>query len=314
MAPVTTALVRRRLGGGVARREALEGVLLVSPWLIGLAVFVIGPLIASAYLSFTAYDIIRPPRFIGVENYREALTADPIFWKSLERTLLYAALSVPLGVLGSLGCALLLNRGLRGTNTFRTLFFLPSLTPVVAGAILWAWILQPRVGLVNSLLQMIGIQGPPWMGSYEWALPSLVIIALWSSIGGQRMIIFLAGLQGVPEELFDAAAIDGAGTWHKFWNITIPMISPIMLFNLVLGIIGALKVFAVAYVATKGGPAYSTWFMVFNIWNQAFKYNQMGYASALAWLFTVLILAFTFVQFRLSNWWVYYESSVEGGI
>ena len=297
--------------GGLKRRETIEGLLLVSPWALGLLLFIVGPLVASAYLSFAEYSVLRPPRFIGVENYARALFDDAIFWKSLERTSLYVLMLVPLGLAASLGCAMLLNSGLVGTNIFRTLFFLPSLTPIVAGAILWQWIYQPEVGLANYALKSMGIEGPRWLASYEWALPSLVIIGMWGSVGGSRMIIFLAGLQGVPQELYDAADIDGAGLWQKFWNVTLPMISPTMLFNLVLGIIAAFKVFAVAYVATGGGPAYSTWFFVYHIWSQAFKYSQMGYASALAWIFTIVILAFTFVQFRLSRRWVYYEGDRE---
>ncbi len=297
--------------GGLKRRETIEGLLLVSPWALGLLLFIVGPLVASAYLSFAEYSVLRPPRFIGVENYARALFDDEIFWKSLERTSLYVLMLVPLGLAASLGCAMLLNSGLVGTNIFRTLFFLPSLTPIVAGAILWQWIYQPEVGLANYALKSVGIEGPRWLASYEWALPSLVIIGMWGSVGGSRMIIFLAGLQGVPQELYDAADIDGAGILQKFWNVTLPMISPTMLFNLVLGIIAAFKVFAVAYVATGGGPAYSTWFFVYHIWSQAFKYSQMGYASALAWIFTVVILAFTFVQFRLSRRWVYYEGDRE---
>jgi multiple sugar transport system permease protein len=297
--------------GGLKRRETIEGLLLVSPWALGLLLFIVGPLMASAYLSLTEYSVLRSPRFTGLDNYMKAFSDDPIFWKALERTSLYVVMLVPLGLAASLGCAMLLNRGLRGTNLFRTLFFLPSLTPIVAGAILWQWIFQPEVGLANYALKAVGVEGPRWLASYEWALPSLVIIGLWGSVGGSRMIIFLAGLQGVPQELYDAADIDGAGTWQKFLNVTMPMISPTMLFNLVLGIIAAFKVFAVSYVATGGGPAYSTWFFVYHIWSQAFKYSQMGYASALAWIFTIVILAFTFVQFRLSRRWVYYEGDTE---
>ncbi len=312
MAVLAKTGVRRATQGGLRRREALEGYLLVSPWILGLVVFTLGPLIASLYLSLTEYNVLRPPRFIGLENYTKALFDDPVFWKSIERTVLYGLLSVPLGVAASLGCALLLNRGLRGTNLFRTLFFLPSLTPIVAGAILWTWIFQPEVGLANYLLATVGVQGPRWLASYDWAIPGLVIIALWGSVGGSRMIIFLAGLQGVPQELYDAAAIDGANTLQKFRYVTLPMISPTIFFNLVLGIIAAFKVFAVAYVATQGGPAYATWFYVYNLWNQAFKYSQMGYASALAWIFCVIILAFTYVQLRWSRRWVHYEGESEG--
>jgi len=201
----------------------------------------------------------------------------------------------------------LLNQRLRGTSLYRTFFFLPSLTPAVAVAILWTWLLQPDVGLFNYVLSLVGIQGPKWLGSTDWAMPSLIAIALWTGIGGNRMMIFLAGLQGVPQELYDAADIDGAGTLQRFRHITLPMISPTMFFNLVLGVIAALKVFTVAFIATQGGPAFSTWFISLHIWSQAFKYLEMGYASALAWVFTLILLTLTAIQFRVSRHWVYYE-------
>jgi multiple sugar transport system permease protein len=292
---------------GARRREMIAGYLFLLPWAIGFVLFVAGPLIASAALSFTAFDVARPPRFIGLDNYVNAFATDDRFLASLRLTFIYAIVSVPLALFGSLFLAVLLNQRLRGTSLYRTFFFLPSLTPAVAVAILWTWLLQPDVGLFNYLLSLVGIQGPKWLGSTEWAMPSLIVIALWTGIGGNRMMIFLAGLQGVPQELYDAADIDGAGTLQRFRHITLPMISPTMFFNLVLGVIAALKVFTVAFIATQGGPAFSTWFISLHIWSQAFKYLEMGYASALAWLFTLILLALTLVQFRLSRHWVYYE-------
>lgn len=294
-------------GSRARRREAIAGYLLLLPWILGFALFVAGPLIASAALSFTAFDVARPPRFVGLDNYINAFTTDDRFLASLGLTFVYAIVSVPLALLGSLMLALLLNQRLRGTSFYRTFFFLPSLTPAVAVAILWTWLLQPDVGLFNYGLSLVGITGPKWLGSTEWAMPSLIVIALWTGIGGNRMMIFLAGLQGVPQELYDAADIDGAGAVQKFRHITLPMISPTMFFNLVLGVIAALKVFTVAFIATGGGPAFSTWFIALHIWSQAFKYLEMGYASALAWIFTVILLALTVIQFRLSKLWVYYE-------
>jgi multiple sugar transport system permease protein len=201
---------------------------------------------------------------------------------------------------------MLLNQKVRGTPFFRTLFFLPSLLPIVASTVLWAWLLQPDWGLVNGVLYQIGIHGPRWFASTEWAIPGLISLALWTTIGGPRMIIFLAGLQGVPDELYDAAAIDGASRWQRFRHVTLPMITPTIFFNLVLGIIGALQVFTSAYVATAGGPAYATWFYAVNIYYQAFQYFNMGYAAALSWLFAVLIITLTWFQFRMSRSWVYY--------
>ena len=290
------------------RREAIQGYLLVSPWIVGFLVFTLFPFLASFVLSLTKY---RPyPEFVGFQNYVKAFVQDPRFWGSLKRSFMYGAMSVPLGIMGSLLCALLLNQQMKGRSIYRTLYYLPSLTPIVASSMLWIWIFQPDFGVMNYLLSKVGIDGPGWLSSIEWALPSLVIMSLWGTVGGDRMIIFLAGLQGVPEELFDAVKIDGANTWQRFWYVTLPMISPTMFFNLVLGVIGALKVFAPAYIATGGGPAYSTWFYVLHLYQQAFVYSNMGYASALAWIFFVIVLAFTWIQVKLSGKWVYYAAEV----
>lgn len=297
--------------GSLRRQEAIQGLLLVSPWIVGLVIFIIGPIIASFYLSFTDYNVLKPPVFVGIKNYVTAFTSDRLFPIAIERTVYYVVLTVPAVILGSLGLALLLNRGVPGTNLFRTMFFMPSLIPVVASAVLWVWIFQPQVGMLNYLLGLVGIHGPAWLGDPSTALPSLSMITLWGSVGGTTMIIFLAGLQGVPQEMYDAAAIDGAGNWRKFLNVTLPLISPTMLFNLVLGIIGAFQVFSITYVATTGGPAYATWFYVYYLYQQGFNFYHMGYASAMAWIFLVIVLCFTFLQVRWSQNWVYYEG--DGG-
>ena len=288
-------------------RLAVEGYLLITPWLVGLVVFTLGPILASLYFSFSRYSIISAPRLIGLGNYVRALGgADPLFYGSLLRTLEFGVIYVPSGVLVSLGLALLLNRDLRGSPLFRTLFFLPTLTPVAAAALLWTWLLQPDVGPVNYLLRQVGIQGPRWLASQQWALPTLVVAALWGSVGGSRMIIFLAGLQGVPPELYEAASIDGANRWHRFRHVTLPMVSPVTFFLIVLTTIAAFRVFALAFVATNGGPAYATWFYLLHLYTTAFRSLDMGYASALAWIFVVLVLGLSLVQFRLSSRWVYY--------
>jgi len=286
--------------------EAFAGYLFLLPWLLGLLIFWIGPIIASAYFSVLEYDVLSPAKFVGLENFTRAFTADKQFWPSLARTFSYAIMVVPLGLVLSLLLAMLLNQGAKGTNFFRTSFFLPHLTPTVALALLWTWIFNPSVGPINLVLSWFGIDGPGWLTSKQWALPSVAIIALWAGIGGNAMLIFLAGLQGVPKELVEAAEIDGAGRWAKFWNITLPMISPTMLFNLILGIIAALKVFTISFVATNGGPSYSTWFYALHIYNQAFQYFRMGYAAALAWIFVVILLIFTYIQLYVSRRWVYY--------
>jgi len=288
------------------RREAIEGILYTSPWIVGFIVFVAGPLFASLYLSFTKYNVLRPAKFIGLENYIVALTKDPLFLPSIGRTFYYAALLVPLSMIGSLVVAILLNQKLVATTAWRTMFFLPTLTPLIAAALLWRWMLNPDVGLVNYLLGQVGIKGPGWLSSIEWAIPALVIMGLWASVGGSRMIIFLAGLQDVPKELLESAEIDGAGTWAKFWNVTLPLITPTIFFNLILGIIFALRTFEAAFITTNGGPAYATWFISLHIYQNAFVSFDMGYASALSWLLFIILTVFTYLQFRLSGSWVFY--------
>ncbi|MBI3958816.1 MAG: sugar ABC transporter permease [Chloroflexi bacterium] len=293
------------------RHEALWGLALASPWLLGLLIFVLGPIIASFYLSFTRYDVISRPEWLGMENYVRAFTGDDLFWPSLGRTFRYALAVVPLGIAGSLGLAMLLNRGLKATNVYRTLYFLPHLTPIVAMALLWRWLLHPSVGPVNYLLGHIGIEGPGWLSNPQWALTSIVIISLWAYLGGDTMLIFLAGLQGVPQELYDAAEVDGAGGWHKFLNVTLPMISPTIFFNLIIGVIGALKVFALAYVATQGGPAWATWFYALHVYRWSFEYFEMGYGAALSWIFAGILIIFTALQFSFAQRWVFYEGGEE---
>jgi multiple sugar transport system permease protein len=291
------------------RREALQGYLLIAPWIIGFLVFTLGPMLASLYYSFCKYNIQRPPTWIGLENYQYAFFKDRLFWLSVGRTLTWSLATVPLGVVGSLVAAILLNQGLKGSAIYRTCFFLPHLTPLVAAAMLWTWILQPDTGILNSALALIGIQGPKWLISIEWALPSLVMISLWNAIGGNRMLIFLAGLQSIPEALYEAADLDGAGALHKAIHITWPMISPATFFNLVLGVIGSFQVFGMAFVATGGGPAYATYFYALHLYQQAFQSFDMGYGSALAWIFFVAVLILTLLQFQMQNRWVYYEGA-----
>lgn len=291
------------------RREVIEGYLWISPWLIGFLVFSLGPIIASFYLSLTKYKIGGTPEWVGLANYIEAFTHDKLFWPSLGRTAYFALASVILGVFLSLLAAILLNQKLKGTSVYRALFYLPSLTPIVAMALLWVWLLQPQVGLVNYMLYKVGINGPGWLTSKQWAIPSIIMISLWSSIGGGRMIIFLAGLQGVPQELYEAAHIDGATSVQRFRFVTLPMISPVILFNLILGVIGSFSVFSLAYVATDGGPNYATWFYMLHLYFNAFSFFQMGYASALAWVFFVIIFVLSYTQIKFSDRWVHYEFS-----
>src|SRR5262245_88573 len=300
-----TPAKRTRMTRG--RRQAIAGYLWIAPWLIGFLGFGLIPTVTAFRLSLTKYDIITTPVFIGIDNYLYAAQTDPLFWRSLGVTLYYVGASVPLGIVGSLALALLLNMRLPGTATYRTFFFLPNLTPVVAMAILFTWILNPQFGPLNYLLGLVGIPPVSWLGSTQWAIPSLLIMALWSGLGGSRMVIFLAGLQSVPSELHEAAEVDGAGRWHRFRYVTLPLISPTMFFNMVLAIIGTLRVFEVSYLTTLGGPNYATWFYMLHLYQAAFRDFDMGYASALAVILFVITLVLTYIQLKLSNRWVYYE-------
>ena len=265
---------------------------------------------ASLFLSLTTYDIVQAPRFVGLANYVTAFSTDPLFWTSLLRTFYYAGLSVPLAISASLILALFLNRKFVGVTWARAIYFMPHLVPVVAATVIWVWILNPQIGLLNQLLSVVGVRGPSWFGTPEWAIPALIILGLWRSAGGNTMIIFLAGLQTVPRELHDAAEVDGANAWQRFRHVTLAIVSPTIFFNLVLGIIGALKVFSTAFIATGGGPAYATWFYALHLYKNAFEFFKMGYASALAWIFLVIVVSLTWVQFRASSRWVYYEGEV----
>ena len=288
------------------KRDSMLAYLFALPWIVGLLVFIGGPMLYSFYLSFTQHSIVDTPTFVGLDNYRRAFFDDDLFYTSLGRTFYFALLIVPTTLVGSLILAILLNQKLKGRNIYRTVFFIPHLTPEVAMAVLWLWLLHPQLGPINAALRTVGLPEYEWLSSRATVVPSLALIAFWAGVGGNRMLIFLAGLQSVPEELYEAADIDGASTLRKFWNITLPMISPTMLFNLILGIIGALKVFNLAWVATNGGPAYGSWFFALHVFENAFEFYRLGYGSALAWILAVILIIFTLIQLWTSNRWVYY--------
>lgn len=293
----------------MAVREAFAGYLFASPWLIGLLLWTVFPIFASLYLSFTDYHVLKPPVWSGLQNYATALSGeDHQFWPSLGRSFRYALQVVPTSIVGSLALAIILNQGLKGTSVYRTLFFLPHLTPLVAMAILWRWLLHAEVGPVNYLLGRFGIPPVPWLASEKWSLTSLGLIGIWGSTGGNSMLIFLAALQGVPQELYEAAELDGAGRWGRIRNVTIPLISPAIFFNLVIGVIGALRVFGMAFVATDGGPGWSTTFYGLWLYRHAFQFFRMGYGSAMAWILAIILFGLTYVQVTASNRWVYYAA------
>lgn len=291
--------------GTQARREAITFYLCISPWLIGLMLFVLGPMVASLVFSFTRWDLLSPPRLVGLRNYERILLRDPLFWQSLKVTIKYTLLYVPLDMIGGLAIALLVNQKVRGISVFRTVFYLPSVLAGVAYVVLWMWIFNPEAGLINTILRFFGVQGPRWLADPDWALPALLIMSLWGV--GRSMVIYLAGLQDIPLHLYEAAEIDGANRWQSFWRITLPLLTPAIFFNLVLSIISTFQTFTSAFVATDGGPLDSTLFYVLYLYRQAFQFFNMGYASALAWVLFALILVFTLMIVRSSDRWVYYE-------
>jgi multiple sugar transport system permease protein len=302
---VTRVTAPGRRGSSLMRQEAIDGYLCVLPWVLGFVLFTAGPMIASAVLAFTEYDISFAPNFNGLANFRQIIGGDPLFWKSLANTAFYTFIFVPLHLAIALTAALALNVRLRRIGIYRTIFYIPSITPTVASAFLWMWVFNPDYGLANVFLQFVGLPPSKWLFDEDMAKPSFIIMSLWGL--GSAMIIFLADLQGVPEQLYEAAAIDGANAIRRFFHITIPMITPVIFFNLVVGIIGSFQIFTVAYVATQGGPNNATLFYVLYLYNQGFQFLHMGYASALAWVLFVIILAFTFLQLGLARRWVYYE-------
>jgi len=293
----------------MAKREERYFYLCISPWIAGFLIFTAGPIVASLFFSFCNYDVVTPPDWIGIQNYKRLLS-DPLFWQSLKVTSYFSLVSVPLGIALSLIIAILLNQNIKGLTWFRTIYYMPSVISGVAVALLWMWIFNPEFGILNFLLwKLFHIQGPAWLMSEEWVIPALIIMSLWG-IGGD-IVIYLAGLQGIPTELYEAAEIDGANSFNKFLNITIPMMSPVLLFTLIMGIINSFQVFTQAYVMTRGGPHYASLFYVLYIYQNAFQFFSMGYASALSWILFLIILALTFLIFKSSPLWVYYESTRE---
>jgi multiple sugar transport system permease protein len=270
-----------------------------------MCVFTLLPISLSFYYSFCNYPLIQKPVFVGWDNYR-GLMHDPLFWKANLNTFLYAVLALPLGLALALFLAVLLNAKIRGQAIYRTLIFLPSLIPAVASAMLWLWLFNSKLGLVNLLLKSLGIKDPPgWLSDVHWALPSLVLISFWGV--GNTVVIFLAGLQDVPQELFEAADLDGANRLQAFWHVTLPSISPVIFFNLIMGIIGTLQVFVLPFIMTQGGPARATYLYTEYMYDNAFVYLKMGYCSAMAWLQLLVVLALTGIAFWSSRHWVHYQ-------
>jgi multiple sugar transport system permease protein len=297
--------------GKRTRRQLITGLLFISPWIVGFLLLVLYPAVASAYYSFTQYNVLGSPRWTGLANYHRLFSADPNFPLSLGNTFYIAFIGVPLQLILGLATAILLNQArLKGKGLYRTVYFLPTLMPVVASTILFIWILNPQYGVLDDVLSLAHLPQPGWFADPTWAKPSLILLTLWGI--GTTMVIYLAGLQGINPELYEAADIDGAGGWHKMLNITVPLVSPVTLFNLVVGLIAAFQVFAPLYLiggnGTSGSPEGSLLLYALYLYANAFQYLQMGYASAMAWILFVIILIVTILIMRSSSLWTHYES------
>ena len=287
------------------RREVIEGYLFASPFLIGFLVFIAVPMAWAFVLMFQRYNLLRPPMFVGLTNIQDML-ADPKTWQSMWNTIYYAFVSVPLQLALAFGCAVLLNQPLRGRNFYRTALYLPVIVPIVVSAFIWQRAYHPDFGIINEMIGWFGIPPQQWLFEPLLAKPAFIFMRIW--VMGTQMVIFLAGLQNVPQSLLEAAALDGANAWRKFWNVTVPIMTPVIFFNLIVGIIGNFQVFAPALIMTKGGPQDATLFMVLYIYRNAFEYSKLGYAAALSWLLFLFIILLTIIQFRGSGRWVFYES------
>jgi len=295
----------RRRHYGQAKIEAKWGILLALPVIIGFFLWTVGPTIASFILSLTRWPTAGSPEFIGLGNYIQMFGRDYLFKKSLGVTTYYAFGSIPLVIIAAFIVAMLLNQKVRGQSIFRTMYYLPSVVPTVASALLWLWLFNPNFGLLNYILSMFGLPQLMWIYDETQVVPSFIIMSIWAM--GGTMLIFLAGLQGIPNSLFEAIEIDGGNWWAKFRNITVPMMTPVIFFNLVMGIIGSFQIFNQAYIMTDGGPNNASLFFVYYLYLNAFRYGKMGYACALAWILFLTILGLTLIVFKSSSYWVFYE-------
>jgi multiple sugar transport system permease protein len=290
----------------IGKKITLFGFLFALPWIVGLLLFHAYPLIMSAYYSLTSYSILEPGEFVGLKNFA-TLFQDNVFWISIYNTLYFTVIFVPLSIAVGVVLALLLNLKIRGQGIYRTLFFIPSLVPPVATTIIWLWLLNPQFGLVNYWLDKIGISGPAWIGSEAWSKPSLILMSLWGT--GQAVIIYLAGLQDIPQDYYDAAQVDGANAWQRTKTITLPLLTPVIFFNLIMGTIGALQNFVLPYTLTngQGTPANSMMFYVMYLYTNGFGYLKMGYASAMAWILFLIVVILTALIFISQKRWVHYQ-------
>jgi multiple sugar transport system permease protein len=297
----------RRVGSLRAqrRREVIEAYLYLLPTFVGLILFSLGAIVVSVGISFTDWDVLQPPHWVGLSNYVR-LFSTPLNWQVFGNTLYYTGVIVPVGAALALGLALALNRGLRGIVVLRSLYFLPVISSTVAVSLVWGWLYNQQFGLINYLLSLMGITGPAWLADTRTAMPAVIIMSIWKGLG-YNMVIFLAGLQGIPQELYEAAEIDGAGAWARFRYVTLPLVSPTTFFVVVLSTIAAFQVFDQTYVMTGGGPAYSTTTLALFIYQNAFQWFHMGYAAALSYVLFAAVAVVTLVQFRVQGRFVFYR-------
>jgi multiple sugar transport system permease protein len=298
---------RGRLWLSQRAREEIAGYLFIMPWLIGFLIFTAGAMLFSFGLTFFKADLLTEASFVGLANFTK-LARDTLFYKSLLVTSYYTFFTVPLSIILGLSIALGLNQELPLRPIWRAMYYMPSIVSGLAVAILWSWIFNPDIGLLNQTLRLIGIEGPRWLFSEEWAMPAFIIMGLWSS--GANMLLYLGGLQSIPTTLYEAATIDGAGSWQRFWKITLPLLSPTIFFSLIITLIGSFQVFTQALVMTEGGPNFATLTLVLYLYRKGFQHLEFGYASALAWVLTIVILVFTLLLIRSSSIWVYYEGEL----
>ena len=291
---------------GYRRGETVLAWAMVSPWLAGFLFLTAFPMVASLVLSFMDWDMLSAPEWVGLANYEKLFFTDPLALHSLKITVIFSLASIPLNIIFGLAIAMLLNTNIRGLSVFRTVYYLPAILSGVAVAILWQWIFSTEFGLLNTALRLFGVEGPAWLGSKIWVIPAFVVMRLWSVGGG--MVIYLAGLQAIPTDLYEAAEIDGANWWQRILRITLPMLSPTIFFQLITGVIFSMQIFTEIFIMTDGGPANSSLFYMLYLYRQAFQYFKMGYASALAWVFFVAILLLTIILFATAKFWVYYEA------
>ena len=303
---VATA-TRKRRASGVQRAEWRDGWLFALPFILGVLVFWLGPMLYSLFLVTQDWDMLQAPKFVGLGNIK-AILGDPLVLKSLLNTAYYTFIGVPIQLLTALVLAVALNVNLRGRSWYRTIFYLPAITPAIASAVVWNQIFNTDFGVLNTVLRAVGIPGVKWLFDPVAAKPAFILMSLWAI--GPQMVIFLAGLQNIPMELLEAAEMDGASPWQRFRSISMPILSPVVFFNLVIGIVGSFQVFTNAFVMTNGGPQNSTLFMVLYIYLNGFRLFKMGYAATLAWMLFWIIMIFTFIQFKVSGKWVYYEGKL----